>query len=612
MMNARWRVIVGAIGMAIALGVPSLVAAQVRDFSAQGKFDPVGTGSIAGAIVTDDAQPRPLRRVVVNITEAATAIQPRTVTTDENGKFIFRGLPPGRYSVSATRAPYLTGTYGMKRIVGPGHVQTGTVIALGNGQQVADITIALVRGAVITGTIRDADGQPARGFSVAVMHQTRSALTGELTWTSSQLGGQTVRTDDRGMYRIFGLRPGTYAIAASGPSQMAADTIVTSDAEVARAMDALQRPGASAMIASPNPAVPTSSGTPAPRRPTQRYALVYFPGTVDSSQAATVTLAVAEEKAGVDFQMQFMATARIEGQLTGPDGALKTGSQVRAYSKSPSAQSPGSGASTISDPNGRFTLSGIAPGTYSIEARTFSPEDKLLFVGATEVYVAGDDRSVSISLQPPQTFSGRVVFDASTLKPPDVTKLRVMLSPVAATLGASSASGSPTANGEFTLSGVTAGRYRLSGVLPLPSIETGWYLKSATINGQDTVEVPVQIRPGEAITGAVITMTDRPTELSGTMTDANNAPAPEYFVIVFSADESHWVPHSSRIMQTRPSNDGSFVFRNLPPGDYRIAAVTDVQQGEWYDPAFLRMLVEGSIRLTLPEHGKIRQDIRIR
>jgi hypothetical protein len=107
-------------------------------------------------------------------------------------------------------------------------------------------------------------------------------------------------------------------------------------------------------------------------------------------------------------------------------------------------------------------------------------------------------------------------------------------------------------------------------------------------------------------------MTDRPTELSGTMTDATGAAAPEYFMIVFSADPAHWVPSSRRIMQTRPSSDGSFVFRNLPPGDYRLAAVAEVQQGEWFDPDFLNTLVDASIKVTLAPGAKLRQDIRIR
>ena len=59
---------------------------------------------------------------------------------------------------------------------------------------------------------------------------------------------------------------------------------------------------------------------------------------------------------------------------------------------------------------------------------------------------------------------------------------------------------------------------------------------------------------------------------------------------MFPANKAYWVPQSRRILSTRPGSDGHFKFPNLPAGDYLIAAVTDVEQGEWYDPAFLAQL----------------------
>ena len=109
----------------------------------------------------------------------------------------------------------------------------------------------------------------------------------------------------------------------------------------------------------------------------------------------------------------------------------------------------------------------------------------------------------------------------------------------------------------------------------------------------------------------VITFTDRPAELSGSMMDGDGRPAPEYFIVVFAADKAYWAPQSRRIQAKRPGTDGRFVFSNLPPGDYLVGAVTDVEPGEWYDPSFLAQLAPTAIKVAIGEGEKKRQDIRL-
>jgi hypothetical protein len=101
-----------------------------------------------------------------------------------------------------------------------------------------------------------------------------------------------------------------------------------------------------------------------------------------------------------------------------------------------------------------------------------------------------------------------------------------------------------------------------------------------------------------------------PSELSGTIEDARGSPATEFFVIAFSRDQAHWSPQSRRIRSARPGNDGRFVFANLPPGEYALAAVTDVEPNEWFDPAFLKQLEPASIAITIGEGEKKVQNIR--
>ncbi len=114
------------------------------------------------------------------------------------------------------------------------------------------------------------------------------------------------------------------------------------------------------------------------------------------------------------------------------------------------------------------------------------------------------------------------------------------------------------------------------------------------------------------IDGVVVTFTDRVTEISGTLQDAAGKPVPDYVLLVFSTDKRFWMPQSRRTQQTRPESNGQFLFRNLPPGEYFITALPDLDASEWNDPAFLANLASQSpTKITLAEGEKKVQDLKI-
>jgi uncharacterized protein (DUF2141 family) len=113
------------------------------------------------------------------------------------------------------------------------------------------------------------------------------------------------------------------------------------------------------------------------------------------------------------------------------------------------------------------------------------------------------------------------------------------------------------------------------------------------------------------ISDAVLTFADRSTELTGLLQDAQGTVTSDYSIIVFPTDSQFWVPQSRRIQSVRPGTDGRYTVRNLPPGQYAIAAVTDVEPGEWFDPAFLQELTGASMRITLADGDRKTQDIRL-
>ena len=168
----------------------------------------------------------------------------------------------------------------------------------------------------------------------------------------------------------------------------------------------------------------------------------------------------------------------------------------------------------------------------------------------------------------------------------------------------------PDASGAFSIAGVVPGRDRLMSSIPSPRPDASvWQLKSSTIHGRDTLDQPIDLREGAD--NAVITFTDRTTELSGSVQDAAGQPAPEYHVVVFARDKTYWTAQSRRIRSLRPSADGKFTIPNLPPGEYLMTAVTDMEPGEQFDPAVLELLSRSAVALTLGEGEKKTQDLRL-
>jgi hypothetical protein len=143
------------------------------------------------------------------------------------------------------------------------------------------------------------------------------------------------------------------------------------------------------------------------------------------------------------------------------------------------------------------------------------------------------------------------------------------------------------------------GRYRLTASAGAPA----WTLDSVTVSGQDTIDQPLEIRPGQHITDTVLLFTDRPTELSGTIVNERGEPAPDQMILLYPAEEKLWTPDSRRIRVARADADGKYIFRAMPPGDYRLATFLDVEPGAWQDPAFLEALGPASTRVSL-EHGE--------
>lgn len=625
-----------------------------RDAQAQ---MPSGTAMILGQVITGDSG-SPVRRARVSLSGQGVRGQ-RSTLTDDEGRFVFTQLAEGRYSLTASKAGFVAISYGAKA---PG--RAGTPIQLSDGQKLESKPIVLPKGGVVTGIVLDEYGEPAPGTPVRAMKQV--IRTGEKRLENAG----TDTTDDRGMYRIYGLQPGQYVVYAQ-PRNQGLGNLTTVAAEIEAAMQQVTESlgggtgrggrgqgallgnfgggrGVQALQDLQNQLAPDSQTAVA-------YAPVFFPGTTSPSGATNVEVTAGLERLGVDFQLRLTQTAQVSGMVQFPDGTSPGGTQITLVPKDSLPGLPGNTMNARAGQDGTFNFRNVIPGQYTVTARAQirtpdpnadsqevvvqgrggrggrgrgGPPSEVLWALA-DVYVDGQDQSgLSLQLQPGMTVSGRVAFDGQQLSPPtDLTRIRINLTPV----GAQDAEfGNPPpatvdASGQFTIKGVPPGRYSLRGSAPSgnggPGVGRGgapqtgnsgsWVLASSVAGGRDTLDFPLTVEPNADVNDAVITFADRSTQLTGTLQDASGLATSEFSIIVFPSDKRYWQPQSRRIQSVRPGTDGQFSVRNLPAGDYMMVAVTDVEPGEWYDPDFLDELSTVAMRFSLRDGEQKTQDIRL-
>ncbi len=549
---------------------------------------PSGTGGISG-IVRDGAG-RPLRRAMVAIS-GDMRLQ-RSALTDDEGRFVFADLPSGRFTVTASKPAYPSASYGALRPNRP-----GAGVFVDDGEQVSDIAITLARGGVITGTVFDEQGQPMPGVPVQPW-EVRTALSGERILDSPSTGGVATTTDDRGQFRFYGLTPGEYTVGTSWfYSGVSGNVRVPTDAEIQAAFQAASNPTAGVRAASSRPATTAA----------YNYAKVFHPGTIDPMTATTVQLAAAEERSGVDLHMQFRPMSHLVVLVTGPEGAVKGARLTLARTSKVSALNTTTVSGVPAD--GRYESQSLGPGDYRVMVQAQATADRPALSAARDVTLDGAEPiTVALDLQPGMTATGRVLFEG-TATPPPWSSVRVGLQGMTPGTWATLQNVTPDATGTFAQEGVFPASFRLAASI-IGGTPNVWTLKSVTMDGRDVTDRPVEIRAGDD-PSFVVTFSDRPSELSGSLVDPAGRPSTDYFVVVVSADRAHWLPLSRRIASTRPDGSGRFVFRGLPPGDYRLAATTDLVARDLQDVAALDALLPQSVPVTLGLGEKTSIDIRV-
>jgi protocatechuate 3,4-dioxygenase beta subunit len=558
---------------------------QSRPQSAQPARDvqrqpPSATASIGGRVLAADTG-RPLKRA--SVLASGGGRQARGATTDDLGRFRVTGLPAGTYTITASKSGFVDAIFGQRR-----PLQPGTPVQLADGQETSGIDLRLTRGSVITGHVLDEDGEPLARALVTV--QRYQYVRGERQLTSA--GGD--QTDDRGQYRVFGLPPGDYYVSATAGGL--AQILGRGFQFAAGALAGAGRGGRGAFFGGP----PVEDAEPV------GYAPTYYPGVTSAADATKVTVAPGQELGGIDFQVQLVAMSTVSGTVIGSSGPVPVmlvpkdrGGVFRRLVLRAGSQADGS-----------FAIANVPPGHYTAIARSGGRgEDPR--IGTQAVTVAGDNvTGISIALQPGVSLAGYITVESSgTPAPVDYSGFRVDapdVDPLPFVGGGPNTSGSRAEkNGAFQINGLLPGRHyiRVNG-------QGSWSLQSVSVAGRDVTDEPVDLKSGQNVDSVSIVLTDRSTQVTGTVRDAEGNPVQQITVIAFSADQQYWHSQSRQIQAVRVDQSGVFHLRGLPPGDYSVAAVDDAEEGEWFDPSYLEGIRTGAKRLSLSEGESATLDLK--
>ena len=553
-------------GVAVPLPPAAGAGTPPRDQSAQA----TGTARIRGTVVASD-DGRPLRRATVRVV-APELREPRSTVTDLSGRYEIADLPAGRYTVTASRAGFVTINHGQTR---PNEM--GRPMALADGQTVERINFALPRGAAIIGRVVDEYGEPVSGVAVQPMQMRYQ--NGRLQPTLVMGGGGMMyQTPDTGEFRAWGLPPGEYLVQAS------------------------------------------VSGGPMPFQSDDRagYAPTFFPNTTVASEAQVIKLEVGQTVSGIEIMLSPTRTAVISGTTLDSRGQpLRTGF-VSAMTRSAEPLLVMRPLGGQIKPDGTFSISGAAPGTYILRANAPPSQTGVMPEAlVATVTVVGDDVS-GVVLMPvqPATITGRILLDPPTpsIEP---SELRVMVSPRSPEMMRMPLTipGPPIVNDDFTFEAKAApGEVVVRAFPSTPGMQ--WAVKSVTHDGRDVTEDGFPVASGEIVKGVDIVITNRLQTISGAVTNERGEIVTNVTVFVFPQDPGRWFPRPWALTSTaaaRPDQNGRYSIRTrLQPGDYYAVAVEYLDQSRRNgDRTYLEELSKNAVRLSIREEESKVLDLRI-
>lgn len=362
--------------------------------------------------------------------------------TDEEGNYRLGGLPAGTLSIVPVAKALAVGPDSKTN-------ELGQSVNVAEGEAITKVDFALFRGAVVTGKITDAQGNPIIGERVNVARNG----DGEAPSPMGLLGGGRNRTDDRGIYRVYGLSPGNYKVSVG------------------------QAPG--------------SSSISVMGRGTSQYPRTFYPNVQDEAKATVLELSEAEEVGNLDITLGKEGTSySASGRVVDADSGQPVPAVYIAYSPVADGDLQMGGmnfSGAQSDATGKFRLDSVKPGRYAAYTMATGQESTTYSDPAAFEIADADVSGLEIKVHRGATISGTAVIE-NNFDPAVAAVLKsVVLSAYVAPKGVTApsfASGKINPDGSFQLKGLSPGKARIN-IQGFPTAPKGLTLLRTEVEGLD-------------------------------------------------------------------------------------------------------------------------------
>jgi len=546
--------------LVVLLGVTVTVATNSASAQSSKNTPPVNATagkaddcSVAGTVVKL-AGSEPLRNAIVVMQSMDDRTRTAsTVHTDSGGRFLLKGILPGQYRMRVMHTGFVSQEYAQR-----GVNATGAIMTLTPGQEMKDLLFRLIPAAIISGHLENEDGDPLPWAHVSALHEIYAG--GKRTLSSED----TVPTNDRGEYRLFGLRPGRYFISAAF------------------------HPGASRVGDNEDDEFGEIEGDK------ENYVRTYYPGTPDPAKAEAITVRAGEEVPSMDFMLRPTAVYRVKGHVTNllaTDSKRPRGIMVFATPRNSAvlASHMTFGQANIAKSDGSFDLPGVLPGSYTVTAQW--SDDGKAHTARLNIEVGNADvEGLQLTIAKGVPVVGHLRWEGK----PSVfgDQLTVLAQSADDTVRAGYAR--VDADGSFAWTEVAEGEFRVRviGQSQDSFVKAAWYGSADALNDGFTP------RAGSGAT-LEITLSSRGAHVQGSASDADGLPAVGVWVVL--------VPEGKRREQrdlyktAETDQHGQFQIRGAAPGDYKLFSWDQVEQGAWEDSDFLKPFEGNGQKVTVEE-----------
>jgi uncharacterized GH25 family protein len=483
------------------------------------------TASISGRVTVDG---KGVAGITVAATMSSSALDNRTVakaTTDDDGKYQLTGLGAGQFSIMPLAKAFVIGTSGAYR-------QAGQSITVGEGEAITKIDFDLVRGGVITGRITDTDGRPVIGERVSVVTKD----VPDSGRPTTMFDGPRNATDDRGIYRVYGLGPGSYKVSI-GQTASAGGV-----------------------------AVMGMGGS--------QYTKTFYPGVAEEAKATILEIREGTEVSNIDIVARKSGRgSSVTGRVVDADSGEPVPNVYVVYaSLNDGTQQLGNmnftGAQT--DPSGKFRLDNVQPGHYAAYMMAFG-QTTSSYSDQTPFDVSdGDVSGVEIKIHRGATISGVAVVENSV--DPAVTSL---LKTVSLFAFSNSKGGAPSfsrsqigGDGSFSFAGLAPGKVQIN-VGGFPAPPKGLTLLRTEVDGIEQRE-GIEVNAGAQITGVRLVFAYGAGSIRGEVKAEDGVlPTGVRLQVILSSPSG-----GARRLSASVDGRSRFVVENIPPGNYEISVVT--------------------------------------